>query len=402
MRVLLWTLLLSFIAGCAMFGDKPADERVVPFAGEPAILWVDWAGTRDRLAREGMAREFCRAVKAARFSHLGLEARGPAGLDIWADQETLRQCAAEEGLRLAAILPLFLANEQLPVEKLSHAAVWDGERYNVVPLAPRGAVPGLRTPALEENRERELQWIRGIVEEPGIDILILSGLGFGDSLADVGPAARDAFASWSGVSIRHWPAEVIGGGPGPLPYGSKGRGSLWAAWTSWRADVLQRFLVDVRTTLYESAGDSPPKLAALVDAPYPMHQREGFNWAGPQANVSGDFGWLPRQYNAQTGAGHLVDAVILGFWEPGLATAGDAEREGYAWWASVRGAMALGQRYAAPGCRIWGAILIEDGAEWDRSALAIKEYGEGLVVLPGSAYLNDPRRFGTTRMLLSR
>lgn len=382
---------LMLLAGCAAFA--PREERLLlrgrDFSAAPVMLWCDVAGSHSTLSNPEQARAFARRAKAAGATHLALE--------MPADWTALRLAAAESRLRLAAVLPLFQPDENSPPEAMIQKAFWTGERFEIRPLATAG-LPNFLSPASAQARRANADALRELAADPLIETIILSGLGFQDTLADLGPSARVAFESWTGITLRRWPEEVIGEKPTPLPIGPWTRGAYWDAWMLWRASVLKEHLIELYTAATLPGATERPRLAVLVDAPYPAHQRMGLNWAAARSTATTDYRWLPEGYEAMA-AGHLMDALVLGFWEPGLLTANDAEREGFAWWASVEGATAAAVRYRGDGTALIGAINSEgSGSQWASAARASLQRTGGVALLPASHFLANPGEWDLLRL----
>lgn len=384
-------LSLMLLAGCAALG--PREERVLirgrDFSGAPVMLWCDVAGSRESLSEPEQARAFARQAASAGVTHLALEMP-----DDWTE---LRLAAAESRLRLAAVLPLFRADDGAAGEPVVQKAFWTGEAFEIRPLSSAG-LPDFLSPASASARDANAEAVRAIAADPLIETIILSGLGFQDTLADLGPRGRVAFESWTGITMRRWPEDVIGEKPTPLPIGPWTRGQYWDAWMLWRASVLKEHLIELYAAATLPGALERPRLAVLVDAPYPAHQRMGLNWAAARSNATTDYRWLPEGYDAMA-AGHLMDALVLGFWEPGLLTASDAEREGFAWWASVEGATAAALRYRGEGTTLLGAISADDGGTlWPSAARVSLQRTGGVVLLPASHFLANPEEWEMLRL----
>ncbi len=392
-------------ASCGLGGraDSAPEARHHGFEvlrGKPAVLWIDWARCAEPLRDPDQALAFALSARDMGITHLGLETRDHSGVPVlggehrYAESATaLREAAAATGLRLALVHPLFLANAAAEDPAgLVHYAEWEEEGPAVRLFRPGSDdSPGTRlSPALQDNRARELEVLGAVLgTDLDFDVLILSEAGFPALESGVEPAARRAFELWSGLSFRRWPAEVLGDAPPPNPYMAEARGELWHAWLAWRATVWKDFLGALRRTAEEHHGpDGVPPITLLVDAPYPMHLRQGVNWASPARPVTEDFGWLPRGYET-TGTGHLLDGVILGLWEPGLLTREQAEDAGFAWWASLEGSAALAERYRRGESAVWSAVPVGPGG-WARTAGAALEETEGLLLIGAGDLLENP------------
>ena len=392
--------LLSLLQGCAYFAGPGSDSRPSP-GSRPVVLWVDWAGTGERLRDPSLRNRFCQAARASGVTHLAIEARSQDGQEVFSNQQGLIAAAKSERLGVMAALPLFIASPDDPAEWTSREARWNGSQYELAPLYRREGFPRLLSPACPEVVERELKAIEELASEPDVQTIILSGLGFGSVLADAGPCGRRAFEGWLGTTLKQWPGALTGASPPDFPYSPEGRGPLWDAWIAWRALVMKDFLLSARTAIAMAAPESPPGLAGLADGPYQVHQRQGWNWAVPEAEIEQDHPWLPAEYS-RTSSGHLVRAVALGFWEPGLLDQKKAESAGYAWWASVEGTMLTAKAALPDDSSMWGAVEISEDANWPAAIERIRRRGGGVIVLAASDLLDRPEGFQELRLALGR
>ncbi|MCC6548110.1 hypothetical protein IT570_13170 [Candidatus Sumerlaeota bacterium] len=364
-------LILMAVFSCACGGRKISAPNGQDRSQKPVVFWLDEAYQQGNAATLSQWMASARAVGA---THVAFEARDASGTFIDPRQKSAALAAASAaGLRLAAVLPLFIAQPDAAPEALSQRAFWNGSAYEL--RAGAGTAPLRLSPAIVANRQREADAVRNLASDGKLDFIILSGCGFEDSLADLSPAARRAYESWAGISTLRWPLEVIGETPGFAPIGPMGRGHLWSNWMLWRATMLRDFLF----SLHEAMSGSSAKLVVLVDAPYPAHQREGLNWAGAQSPAISDFPWLTSVY-ASSASGHLVDVVALGFWRTALS-AEDAQRSGDAWWASVDGASAAARKYIPRQTKRWGAVLVDPNGEWRAAATRALQLNDGLILI---------------------
>lgn len=391
-------IMLALLAACASRQRVgSAISRDMDFPLRPVILWVDWAGCAGILSHAEAADAFCRNARAAGVTHLALEAR--TGDGTWAigraspfmgQELNLRAAAKRNGLRLAAVLPMFLADGDSTALQMQQSAQWSGDRYNL--QAGSSELPRLVSPADAAIRSREVTAVGRLAGDPSLEVVILSGFGFQDSLSDLGPAGHSGYEAWSGFVVKHWPEGVTGSAPPTLPFGPEGRGPYWASWSQWRAGLLCDLLLQIRGAVVAHGGTNPPRLAVVADAPYPAHQRQGFNWAAPTMQPIADYPWLQPEY-ASTGGGHLLDAMVLGFWVPDVVTTGDAAAAEYAWWASVDGASGAAQRYLPPNTKRWGAVAPDGQYRWGRAARRIVEANDGLLVISAGKMVRDANQW---------
>lgn len=398
-----WLLLFAalFVSSCTSTGT-PSRTRKGLSSALPVVIWIDHAGCRDLEQSPDRAASFFRLLARAGVTHAGFETRSHTGEDIIEEQQTLRLAASQAGLGEAAIVPLFIAGEADPKSWYSQEARWTGEQYEIQTIASRPAEsPRRLSPAIAEVRAREIDHIQRAAASPEVELVLLTGAGFGSETADLGPSARDAFAAWSAHAVKNWPQDVIGTHPPEIPFGPGRRGPYWDSWNRWRATVLRSFVADVDLSFVGSEHGSP-RIAALVDAPYVAHQREGLNWAGPGPAPARDYDWLSPEYPS-TAAGALLDAVVLGYWLPGIITAEDAENAGFAWWASMEGSTAGARQYLKDtSTEVWGAVSVESGTGWAQNVARGLETLDGIVIISASKLIEEPTTLQTLAAALRR
>jgi hypothetical protein len=365
------------------------------------VLWVDWAGTGELFQNLALRQRFCEAARAAGITHLAIEARSENGEAVFSNQQDLIGSAQSSRLGVMAVLPLFVAGSDDPAAWNCEEARWSGAQYEVGPLYRREGFPRILSPACPQVVERELEAIERLASETSVQSIILSGLGFGSVLADTGPCGRRGFEGWLGTTLRQWPEAVTGDDASDFPYSPEGRGPLWEAWVAWRAMEMKNFLLSARTAVATAAPESPPGLVGLADGPYQVHQRQGWNWAVPEAEIEQGHPWLPGGY-ARTSSGHLVQAVALGFWEPGLLDEKEAEAAGYAWWASVEGIMLTARAALPDDSSMWGAVEVSADGDWATAVERIRQRGGGVILLAASDFLDRPDAFQELRLVLGR
>lgn len=370
--ILLSVLMLGLLTGCG--ARSRTGNRAPSLPLRPIMVWIssDFAAS---IQTEGMPALAGR-LRQAGVTHLALEVVDRNGSSSADRFGPVREAASKAGLATAAVLPAFVP--RLPEDQLllSQAGVWAEGTWQVRPLEP----PRL-SPVHEESIARLAEQLAGI----GDPIVVLGGFGFESSEADISLEARRAYESWAAQSVRDWPAEVLGSGMPTLPWGPTDRGPLWNSWTYWRADLMRRHLIRLRS-ITAAKGQA---LAVLVDAPYSVHQRLGLNWAAGTVTAAEDYPWLPPAYTG-TAAGHLADAIILGYWEPTLIRREQALERGYAWWASVEGSTVSAGRIIPDGVARWGAVVVDDGANWPLAVRSASRLNSGLLLIPTDGFLMDP------------
>jgi hypothetical protein len=401
---LIFLVAVGLWVGCASPRvDGVLRNRVLPpFV---VVLWVDWA-VAGSLADPATALDFCQNAKGSGVTHLALEARtadgrealGPDGVHETVEA-SLRSAAAQVGLPLAVVLPCFLPDPTSPPSDEPLKARWNGEGWDIQPLLP-DSLPPKASPASEKARSHDLRLFTRLAEDPAFELVLLSGFGFEDSHADVSPTARSAFEQWRGGAVRDWPGEVLGNPPPITAFGREDRGPLWDAWVAWRARVLRDQLVRMRSEIGDQ--QAPPRLIAVVDAPYPAHQRQGLNWASPGTPAEVEHGWLAPDYGRRTAAGHLLDGVALLFWEPDLLNAPTAEAQGFAWWASLEGASALARRARRPDQSApWFAVPMRPDSGWELGVRGARLMAGGVVLVGSSAFLAESGGWEKLRQALT-
>jgi hypothetical protein len=363
MRVLLCALLsLLFLSSCA----RQAPPTVRPaLPSRPVVVWIDAAWMHGELASPPRAELVLRSLADAGVTTVAFESLDWDGQPTSPQVTPLREQARKLGLATAAVVPCFTPKPDDPPSLLSHVATWDRGAWQVAPLTP----PRL-SPAVVENQERLLAHLATLPDP----LVILSGFGFEDMAADVGPAARHSFESWSASSSRDWPSEVLASPPPRMPWGPEGRGPQWNSWTLWRADLLSKLMLRIRGAL-----PATTNLIVMADAPFQVHQRQGLNWAWPGSSTTAEHPWLVPQYGA-TSVTHLIDGLALTYWEPGLVKREEAMVQGYAWWASMEGSGSAAAQLLPSTVRPWSTVLVRPDGDWTRSITAARGLGGGVLI----------------------
>lgn len=395
-------LLSSSMMGCNSLRNSPdIPTRALTINRiSPVILWLDAASCSPVLSNPKNANDFFRNAAHVGVTHVALETRDHQGNDILDDQKDLMASAKKHNLGIVALVPLFVTPADTDPEKLAHVAHWTGETYEIQPLHQDSTFPKMLSPADKSVREQETQYILKVASLPEVECIILLNCGFGDLLSDLGPLARENFQNWSGFTCKNWPQDVIGNAPPSTPYAQGGRGPFWSNWILWRSIILRDFLLKLRGDLENSPIPPPPYLSVLVDAPYAVYQRQGLNWCKSGSPVETDMPWLPEGTDT-SGCTHLIDSLALGFWEQDISSPEYAQLAGYAWWASLSGAITSARRYTENDVALWGTFEVKpDSLSWGSSAMEVRRLTNALLIFPASAFISQPKNWELLQLVL--
>jgi hypothetical protein len=383
----------------------PARPLVV--APERTGVWLTGADWREGCRDVASARGFLAGMKERGVDTVFLELKDPQGRPLFptgagkpsGPLAHARAAATELQVRLVGVYPVTVGKPGSGEELVEYR--WDGEtgmaRLTARPLDD--GTPPRRSPAAASVRREETERMRALGSQ-GLDAVCITHLGFGGLAADFSPAAREGIQGLWGVSIKSWPDDVatfVPAGPGARP--DPVRGPLWPSWIQWRAIVLRQFAFDLEAALRQGAaeaGSPMPRFFLMTDPYYPLHDREGLNWAHPAGNFAAAYPAAPQTYGT-TAVGALFQGYVFLAGVP-VASVGEASAQGLSWWSSMEGSLRLtdGLVEGRTTTRWWAvspyAFAGADGelspGERDRlvrMAEAVRRNGRPLVLLDGGA-----------------
>jgi len=335
-------------------------ERVLPSRS----AWVGASDVFDAGRTRGEAEEFLLAKRSAGFDSVFLMVRDESGSLAFPREENstmpfgardCRNCldnfilASEStGVAVVAAYPVFLGRPARGEEPIEYA--WDSELQRAE-LRPRvlqeDGIPR-RNPSLSRVQGEELVNLMQLART-GVGEICLTHLGFSGGRADFSSDARAGVEMISRRRLPDWPEEVIGfttspggGEPVAMP------GPAWGAWMMWRAGLLQRFVQLSRQATAVAASEesfAAPRLHVMATGYYPLHTREGLNWATRTADVRTPWPEAPEDYEL-TGVGDFVGGVVLESLIPAVSV-NDARAMAIEDWASLEGVLLTGTRLLA-------------------------------------------------------
>lgn len=216
--------------------------------------------------------------------------------------------------------------------------------------------PLMTSPTNPSVRRRLFDLVEEVTTNYDIDGVIFDDrLRYSGLNGDFSDIARTQFQQYIGKRIQ-WPDDVfkfnfsfstqLNRGIKPGPY--------YDAWMTWRAGVLQKFVVECRTRIRQIK----PKMQMGVYAGswYGDYQQYGNNWASPAMDAG--FWFLTPEYQ-RTGLAPELDFLITGCYYP-TATGYDALVEGRGVGFTIEGAGTLSYRAAHDQTFVYAGLSLMD------------------------------------------
>ncbi|MDX2177297.1 MAG: hypothetical protein SF028_12590 [Candidatus Sumerlaeia bacterium] len=343
-----------------------ASALAAPDPRERLAAYVAQSTHGETLADTARMRALFATLAAEGFGSVCIEAQSPDGGRLFADGGLVRTIeeARATGLRVSLAYAPLLAPPDALNSWMQESA--QGERDGGRARQWSPAIPDVYRAILAE-------WDELLASGP--DEVLLVGVRWSGPHADIGVDARAAFERWFGVETTDWPAEV-------LPERAR-RGPLAPAWVAWRAQALRDLVAGLRER--QRAAAPRMRLALLVDGHYPAHLRGGLNWAAPRSSGEMiDYG--------ETGAGHLVDDVVLGLWAPG-ADPRETAIAGYSPGVNREALLSTARELLPPATGMRGALFLDDLGPTGKvdAAKSLLEGCDGLLLLPPADWVAELR-----------
>ncbi len=380
-------ILLAFLTSSCQHSSTLSPTRQLHKTTKPICIVIDWPGYESLRSDPESLESFLKNSRKLNITHLLLEAKSSDG--VWRlDQYTqLREVGEKMGIHMGATYPMFIPNSDKETEfPLQAHGAWKENGYTVRPGAEmKSKRLSVSSPMAFEQTKVEIE---KILDDPSIELVLLTGFGYTASTSDISPSAKTDFESWYGGALKDWPEAVLGAKPPAYPTDVSNRGPYWPFWVRWRAENTLNHAVAIRAQAVTHAVQPAPILGVLVDAPYVMHQREGLNWASARKPLGSNFPWLDPGYSS-TAAGHLFDAIALGYWRPDIVSAEEAKESSFAWWGSIEGSSLMAQQVKTEQSSTWGVIPVQDDYPWERGLVAASRLNDGLVLLNLSSMLSS-------------
>ena len=356
--------LALLLAGCRGTGRNLKAEIPAPEGQALFGVWIQPETAAEKFTTVAEATAFFEALAQRNVSTVFLQVKDRRGLVIFPTThagaipggESLLANAARgaraAGVPLIAAYPVFVGQPRPGEEIVEYTFDETAGHARTGPRA-EGPLPRLN-PTLKNVRERELAILQDLAEIP-VDGFCLTHTGYPGSQADFSDAARAAFEAALARSVKVWPDDVLefrAGEDRPVAQ----PGSLWEPWVSWRAGLLRGFLFQAQgaLTVHRPEETASRPVLLMAEGYYPLHYRQGVNWASPAASVQKAFPAAPPRYGG-TGTGAIFDGMVLELLAP-VPTIEEAKANEMAWWSSAEGASRLAEGLLPPGTPRWAAV----------------------------------------------
>lgn len=384
--IALWLMVL--LAACSTRGDLDIDAADSP-TGPPPLpngyaVWASLEEAAPHLVSETDADQWLGLLRQRGVASVYLAARTVTGDAAWpstsaplfngrGDQLHIATTSGRRvGVEIVAVFPAFLAPPG-PGEEIATYGWSSADRMARLRSWPAGEMPRI-SPATRSARSRQLALLRELARE-NIDALCISHAGFPSMDADFSDAARDAFSRDTGLSVADWPESIVRFDPPPTedatPIATEGIHN--EAWRLWRGAVVADFLTQAAALArgeHDRAGRGELRLSLLAPGYYPLHLREGINWAWRERALNWVLTDLPPG-TEQIPVGQHFDEIILETLVP-VARAETAASLDLAWWSSIEGALRVAGPLVGDGQSVRIAL-----ASFPYATLAEDEEGVG-------------------------
>ncbi|MCB2155633.1 hypothetical protein KQI84_12170 [bacterium] len=360
-HLLLICLIAITAIGCSRAKRDANLKANAPTGTAEFGLWVQPETAAESFQTVAEATAFFDDLKEQKVSTVFLQVKDRQGDVIFATKHAAAIPGAEHllanaarganaaGVQLIAAYPVFVGNPR-PGEELIEYTYDESAGHARVQPRESGPLPRLN-PSIRAVRDRELAILRELAAVP-VDGFCLTHAGYPGSQADFSDEARAGFEAAMARPVKVWPDDILGFRPGEhRPVAEPG--DLWEAWVSWRASLLRDFLFQAQGALTVGTEVRRPVLI-MAEGYYPLHYRQGVNWASPAASVQKAFPSAPPRYGG-TGTGAIFDGVVLELLAP-IPTIEEAVANEMAWWSSAEGASRLASELLPPDATRWAAV----------------------------------------------
>lgn len=410
-------LALMLILGLAACGGRGASLKTPP--GPPPLgngyaVWTSLEDADGFLVAPTKAEVWLGVLRERGVATVYLTTRTTAGEVAWpsrvaplfkgrGDQlHTAIEAGRRVGVEIVAVFPAFLAPPQ-PGEELVTYGWSQGEQMARLRPWPGEATPRI-SPATRSARTRQLALLAELAGED-IDALCLSHVGYPGLDADFSDGAREAFSRDTGLSVAEWPDSIVRFDPPPSPDAAAVavEGIHNTAWQLWRSATVADFLgqaAALSRLAHQRAGRGDLRLALMTPGYYPLHLREGVNWAERDRAANWVLTDLPTGSEQYT-VGQYFDEIVLETLVP-VGSAEGAATEGLAWWSSVEGALRVARPLVGDEKRLRVALALYPYASLAEDADGVGS-GEVLSAFEQRALveaLRAARMAGTTPLVL--
>lgn len=305
--------------------------------GKPKYLWIDAAANFGRFAVRDSVDYYLDKAVGAGFNRIVVDVRPVEGEALyrsdvvppmeeldgvrpdrdWDYLQYFIDAAHRRGMKVTAGTTLFPVGS--PVRGTGPAYYGDGrfEGRTCVEYTPDGMVDirdqkdkvaAFLNPAMPENQEYALAFVREIAERYDIDGCSLDYCRYPDMFGDFSDFSRRDFERYLGAAVERWPEDIFtfDGDGGVVP------GKHYRAWWSYRAAVISDFIGRVSDQI-KSIRPQAEVVYWAASWIYGIHGT-GQNWASPRHPMHLDRWnevWCDENYMHAGFAGRL-DAFMLG------------------------------------------------------------------------------------------
>lgn len=338
----------------------------LPLQGKPKYLWFDAEANYKRfLERDSIDYYLDRAVGAG-FNGVVVDVRPCNGKVLykseimpqmdnrdWDYLQYFIDAAHKRGLKLTVGTTIFTAGS--PSREIGPAyedPAFDGrmcQQYvyeGIIDIREqKKQVSAFMNPAMPENQEYALSFVKEIVEKYDIDGYSLDYCRYPDMCADFSDFSRKDFEKYLGHEVENWPTDVYAYPPAGWPLVE---GKYFRDWWSYRAKVICDFVERARKTIKQIKPDVEVVYWASrsVNGIY----YNGQNWASPRHPVHLDKGqqnWCNSDY-MKAGFADKIDVFMIGAYLHTVFGLDDPN--------SIESALRKAKEYIKDDCTAYGTI----------------------------------------------
>lgn len=343
-------------------------------AGKPKYLWLDAAANLPRFAKRDSVDYYLDKACRAGFNRVVVDVRpvegealfrsdilstfkSAGGADIELDRDYLQyflDAAHRRGMKVSASVTVFAAGA--PCRR--QGPVYDDpdtfEGRTCIEYTPQGMVDirdqkeqvtAFLNPAMKENRDYALSFIREVVERYDIDGLSLDYCRYPDMYGDFSEFSRRDFERHIGREVENWPQDIF-------TFSETGKaipGPLYHDWWSYRSGVISSFIAEASETIHSIRPDTEVSYwaASWINGMYGTAQ----NWGSasfPLHKEPFTYEWCNEEY-ARTGFASHIDTFMLGAYLETVYGTDNPE--------SMEFAMARAHRAIMGECNLYGTLF---------------------------------------------
>ena len=315
--------------------------------GKARLVWIDAAANFDDYAnsKSAIASDMAR-IKETGFTGVIVEVRPTTGgllfssdvekplekVDAWVTGgyvwlqrkesfdylQAFIDAGKEVGLDVYAAINTMVGGKECPYGLGSSGPLYDGSistDWATVVNTQDGLVSsmdmGSGSKFLNPANDEVVEYLLGILEDlAAYDVkgIILDRCRYDDNdlKSDFSEISRRKFEEYIGKTVENWPGDIFSPGQNSLDnYVTE----LQRQWMTFRAKVIHDFIEKASDRVHSVNPDI--RFGAYVGAWYSSYYMSGVNWASPNYNARGVYGWATSEYNDYGYADHC-DIMIIG------------------------------------------------------------------------------------------